>query len=50
MGAEVEAKFWVERWDLAFGKKVEMTESIYNALNKAGIEIPFPQLDVHLKK
>lgn len=23
---------------------------IYNALNKAGIEIPFPQMDVHLKK
>lgn len=27
--------------------RVKAQESIYNALNSAGIEIPFPQLDVH---
>jgi len=33
-------------WDVKF----DLTEKIYNALNKAGIGIPFPQMDVHLKK
>ena len=28
--------------------KFETTEKIYNALNAAGINIPFPQLDVHM--
>jgi len=28
----------------------EANTRIYNALNKANIEIPFPQMDVHLKK
>jgi MscS family membrane protein len=37
-----EAKFWVEKWDTAFAKKIEMTEAIYNALNKSKIGIPFP--------
>ena len=25
-------------------------EKIYNALNEAGIEIPFPQRDIHVKQ
>ncbi|MBI2102986.1 mechanosensitive ion channel family protein [Candidatus Woesearchaeota archaeon] len=44
------AQFWVDHWDKAFGKKVEATEKIYNALNKAKIGIPFPTQTVHLKK
>jgi MscS family membrane protein len=42
--------FWVERWDEAYGKKLEATEAIYNALNKAKIGIPFPTQTVYLKK
>jgi small-conductance mechanosensitive channel len=30
--------------------KDKVNTGIYNALNKEGIEIPFPQMDVHLKK
>ena len=30
--------------------KGDLTKGIYNAYNKEGIEIPFPQLDVHLKR
>ncbi len=44
--------FWVDNWDqrLAERKKSEVTESLYNALNKAGVEIPFPTRTVYLKK
>jgi len=44
------AYFWVEKWGMAYGKKLEMTEAIYNALNKAKIGIPFPTRTVHLVK
>jgi len=44
------ARFWVERWDMAYKTKLAMNESIYNALNKAKIEIPFPTQTIHLKK
>lgn len=43
------ARVWVEGndyWDVFF----EMNESVYNAFNKEGIRIPFPQMDVHLHK
>lgn len=29
--------------------KFDMTEKVYKALREAGIEIPFPQMDVHIK-
>jgi small conductance mechanosensitive channel len=29
--------------------KFDMTEKVYRALREAGIEIPFPQMDVHIK-
>lgn len=32
-----------------WGVKFDMTETVYNELNKAGIEIPFQQIDVHMK-
>ncbi len=44
------AYFWVENWKEAYSKKLEATEMIYDELNKAKIGIPFPQMDVHLKK
>jgi len=43
-------RFWVEDYGLAYDKKIEGLQVVYNALNKAGIEIPFPQMDVNLKK
>lgn len=33
-----------------FGVLFDMTENVYNALTAAGIEIPFQQLDVHVKQ
>ncbi len=44
------AQFWVDHWEKAFAKKVEATEKIYDALNKANIKIPFPTQVVYLKK
>ncbi len=44
------ATFWVETWGLEFPRKVEATEKIYNALNKAKIGIPFPTQTVLLSK
>jgi len=44
------ALFWVERWDMAYGKKLEATQLIYEALNKAKISIPFPTQTVYVKK
>lgn len=44
------ANFWVDKWNLAYEKKLEATEKIYDALNKAKIKIPFPTQTVHLKK
>lgn len=40
---------WVnagDYWPLFF----QMNEQVYNAFNKEGINIPFPQMDVHLQK
>jgi MscS family membrane protein len=44
------AYFWVEKWGMAYNKKLEMTEAIYNGLNKAKIGIPFPTQTIELKK
>lgn len=42
-------KFWVKEVDEMWRIKHEVTTQIYNALNDAGIEIPFPQMDVWMK-
>ncbi|NQV91271.1 mechanosensitive ion channel family protein [Candidatus Woesearchaeota archaeon] len=44
------ASFWVDKWDQAYSKKLEATEKIYNALNKAKIGIPFPTHTIYMKK
>ena len=45
-----QAVFWVKRWDEAWGKKLEVTEAIYDTLNKAKIGIPFPTRTIYLQK
>ena len=42
------ALFWVNTFDVKFDTKAFATEEIYNALNKAGIGIPFPTRTVHI--
>lgn len=40
--------FWVPDFDVSLGTASDVGMAIRRALNKAGIEIPFPQRDVHL--
>lgn len=47
---DFQAKFWVPLWDNQYNKKREATKKIYNALNKAKINIPFPTHTVYLEK
>jgi len=44
------AFFHVDSYENRYGALDEANTLIYNALNKAKIEIPFPQMDVHVKK
>ena len=44
------AYFYVDSFSHRFGAIDEANTKIYNALNKAKIEIPFPQMDIHMKK
>jgi len=44
------AYFYVNTYEKRFAAIDESNTRIYNTLNKAKIEIPFPQIDVHLKK
>jgi MscS family membrane protein len=44
------AHFWVAKWDTAYGKKLEATEKIFEALRKNKIDIPFPTYNVNMKK
>jgi MscS family membrane protein len=41
---------WVDDYNDAYMVHKEATQNIYKALNKAKIVIPFPQMDVHMKK
>jgi MscS family membrane protein len=45
-----EARFWVKSYKDRFQTKVDATESIYKALVKSKIGIPFPTSTVYLKK
>ena len=42
--------FYVDSYEHRFGALDEVNTRIYNTLNKNKINIPFPQMDVHLKK
>jgi len=44
------AYFYVESFDGITDAVDDANTRIYNTLNKAGISIPFPHMDVHLKK
>ncbi len=44
----LQVRVWVKKED--YGRvKPEVIKAIYNAFNEAGIEIPYPQLDVHIR-
>ena len=42
--------FWVDHWDKEADKKVESNEKIYEALQHAKINIPFPTQTVYVEK
>ncbi len=42
-------RLWVEAADY-WGVKFDMNEKIYNKFNEVGLNIPFPQMDVHVHK
>ncbi len=42
-------RIWVKAEDY-WGVYFDMNENVYNAFNQSGIQIPFPQMDVHLQK
>jgi len=42
-------RVWVNSDDY-WGVFFDMNENVYNAFNKSGVQIPFPQMDVHLQK
>ena len=43
------ARIWVESFTEAYSTKLKATEVIYNALNEAGIGIPFPTRTIYTK-
>ena len=49
-GLNFKAYFYVDTFDNRISALDEANTRIYNALNKAKIGIPFPQMDVYLKK
>ena len=44
------ARAWVKEYTEAYSTKIRMTDNIYNALNTAGIGIPFPTRTVYTKE
>lgn len=47
-GITFQMRIWVKAPDF-WNVKFETTEKIYRELGKAGIDIPYPQMDVHIK-
>ena len=45
-----QARFFVDDYKISYDKKIEATQKIYEALNKAKIGIPFPTRTVYMKK
>ncbi len=46
---DFELRFWTGNSDAWLQLKSQLTVEVYDALNKAKIEIPFPQRDLHIK-
>ncbi len=44
------ARAWVKEYTEAYSTKIRMTDEIYNALNRAGVGIPFPTRTVYTKE
>jgi len=44
------ARVWVGSYTEAFSTKLKMTDEVYEALNKAGIGIPFPTRTIYTKQ
>ena len=49
-GLKFRVFFWTEHWDKEAGVKMEITQLVYNTLNKAKIEIPYPTQVVHVRR
>jgi small-conductance mechanosensitive channel len=49
-GLKFRVFFWTEHWDKEAGVKMEITQLVYDALNKAKINIPYPTQVVHVRK
>ena len=45
-----QAKFWVPSYSDQYGKQIEATRLVYNTLNSAGLDIPFPTQTLYVKK
>ena len=45
----LELRAWVKKEDFA-GVKADLTKKIYEVFSKEGIEIPYPQMDIHVKE
>jgi len=45
-----EVRVWTDRFDLWLQTQSELAVALYAALREAGIEIPFPQREVHLRR
>jgi small-conductance mechanosensitive channel len=45
---QLELRVWTDRFDLWMQTHSELSVALYAALREAGIEIPFPQRDVHV--
>ena len=45
-----QAKGYVDSYSNQYSKKLELTEKVYNQLNKENIDIPFPTHTIHLEK
>jgi small-conductance mechanosensitive channel len=45
-----ELRVWTGRFDLWVQTRSELSVALYTALGKAGVEIPFPQREVHVRR
>jgi small-conductance mechanosensitive channel len=46
---DFQLRCWIPRYEEGFGMRTMLRVAIYAKLNEAGIEIPFPQRDLHLR-